>query len=210
MNQKAIYIVILFGLFFISCDPPVSFNEPQPADTKSLNEFPWKLQGEYLNNDGTRILNIKPKLIYRIYDFDMKVHINELDSNYKLIGDTLYNLAEDKKEFVSIEGDSVFQHFHHEDTLFIISDKNQLKKFKGYYFLNFFEAPSWYVKKLSLAKGILTISTISTHEEINALREITETTSDTTSYNFKPTRKQFRKFIKYVGFSEAEYYIRLK
>lgn len=200
----------LIGLFFCGCETPVSFNEPQPTDTKSLSEFPKKLQGEYLSKEGNPLLRISNKLIYRISDFDIKANKNELDSNYKLIGDTVFNLSDSTKEFVRIEGDSLVQHLHSEDTLFCITGKNELKKFKGYYFLNFADSSTWHVWKLSLTKGILSINTISTNEEINNLREITETTSDTTSYNFKPTKRQFTKFVKQDGFKSAEYYVRLK
>jgi hypothetical protein len=203
-------LVILIGFFFCGCEPSVSFNEPQPTDTKSLNEFPKKLQGEYLGKEGNPLLRISNKLIYRISDFDIKANKSELDSNYKLIGDTVFNLSDNTKEFVRIERDTLVQHLHSEDTLFCITDKNELKKFKGYYFLNFADSSTWHVWKLSLTKGILSINRISSNEEISNLREITETTSDTTSYNFKPTKKQFNKFVKQDGFKNAEYYVRLK
>ncbi len=201
---------ILIGLFFSSCEPSVSFNEPQPTDTKRLNEFPRKLQGEYLNKDGNPFLKISDKLILRIYDYGQKAHKNQLDTTVKIIGDTLIDLSDSSKYFIRFEGDSVVILYHSEDTLFYISNLNVLKKFKGYYFLNVGDANYWYVNKLYLSKGILSINSISTKDEINNLREITETTSDTTSYNFKPTKTQFKKFIKQDGFKASEYYVRLK
>ena len=42
------------------------------------------------------------------------------------------------------------------------------------------------------------------------LREITETESDTISYKFKPTRKQFRKFGNQNGFKDEDYLVKIK
>jgi hypothetical protein len=197
-------------LFFSGCNPMVSFNEPQPANTKSLNEFPEKLQGEFLNNAGNPLLKISSRFILRVYDYDRKVHKSNLDSTNKITGDTLLDLTDGRKYFVLFEGDSIVIHHHDEDTLFYISNQNVLKKFRGYYFLNFGDSNVWYVKKLNLNKGILEMKSIETENEIKVLREITDTESDTTSYYFKPTGKQFRKFIKQDGFKTAEYFVRLK
>lgn len=208
--KTTIIFGILIGLLFSGCEPPVLFNEPQPADTKSLSEFPGKLQGEYLSTEGNALLKIDNRLILCIYDYDQKAHKNQLDSTIKITGDTLFNLSDSSKTFVRFEGDSLVAHYHSEDTLFYISNQNVLKKFKGYYFLNFGDTTHWYVNKLFLSKGILSINTISTKDEINNLREITETTSDTTSYNFKPTKKQFKEFIRQDGFKDSAHYVRLK
>lgn len=202
--------IILIILSFFGCSPSVSFDEPQPSDTKSLNEFPDKLHGEYLNKSNNQLLIISDKLIKVVCDFDQKENKNHLDSNIKLTGDTLLDTSDSSKTLIRYEGDSIVMHFHSEDTLFSISDKNILKKYKGYYFLNVSNTPYWNVKKMHLTKGILSVNSISTKEEINTLREITETISDTTSYNFKPTKRQFKKFIKQDGFKDSEYYIRLK
>jgi hypothetical protein len=86
-----------------------------------------------------------------------------------------------------------------------------LKKFKGYYFLNTRRSDtSWEVKKLSLSRGTLRVGFIGNAEEIRQLKELTESTADTASTYFSLTRKQFRKFIRHNGFSEAERFTRMK
>ena len=103
---------------------------------------------------------------------------------------------------------TVIQHANWTDTLFNISADNVLKKFKGYYFLNNrYKDSSWEVKKLSLKKGVLTVGSVSDNDDIQKLKEITETTADTTSTNFTLSRKQFKKFVKQDGFSKQETFI---
>ena len=98
------------------------------------------------------------------------------------------------------------------DTLLYLPEGNVLKKFRGYYFLNSLtHTNSWEVKKLKLKDGILMINEISSDEEITNLEKMTETHRDTLiPFKIKPTKKQFKEFIKVNGFSDGETYIRLK
>ncbi|MBL0074338.1 MAG: hypothetical protein IPP34_22100 [Bacteroidetes bacterium] len=62
-----------------------------------------------------------------------------------------------------------------------------------------------------MQRGQLVISGISTTEDIENLKEITETTTDTIPpYKFKATKKQFKEFIKNDGFSDSETFVRQK
>ena len=89
---------------------------------------------------------------------------------------------------------------------------NVVRKIKGYYFLNTrYDKTSWEVKKMNLSKGHLIISSLSTKEDIENLKEITETTQDTvTNYNFTATKREFKNFVKNGGFSDSETIVRLK
>jgi len=207
--MRILIYLILIELFLSGCEQ-VTFHEPQPAGTKALLEIPGRLTGNYLNREDNSVLRISNQLILRIYDMDMRVNKNDLDGNSKLKDDTIFNSDDNSKIPVRAEGDSLVFHYHSEDTLFSISAKNILKKFKGYYFMSTGDSTSWVVTKLYLSKGILSISEISTREEISTLRELTGTASDTTCYHFKPSKKQFRKFIKEDGFKSAEYFARVK
>ena len=69
-------IIILTSLF--ACEPPVTFNEPQPTDTDNLSKFPDRLQGQYLSLADNSTLTIGDKLIQRIYDYDYKFHLTNL------------------------------------------------------------------------------------------------------------------------------------
>ncbi len=200
--------IILTSLF--ACEPTVTFNEPQPTDTDNLSKFPKRLQGQYLSLEDNSTLNISDKLIQRIYDFDFKVHPNQLDSTARLSGDTIIDLRTNEKTLIKRDGDSLINHVHYIDTLFQIDYDNVVRKFKGYYFINTcYDKTSWEVKKIQLLKGQLVISRISTKQDIENLKEITETAVDTIPpYKFTATKKQFKEFIKNDGFTDSEIFVR--
>jgi hypothetical protein len=202
--------IILTSLF--ACEPPVTFNEPQPTDIDNLSKFPKRLQGQYISLVDNSTLSISDKLIQRIYDFDYKIYPNQLDSIAQLSGDTIIDLRTNEKTVIKRDGDTLINHVHYIDTLFQMNYDNVVRKFKGYYFLNTrYDKTSWEVKKIQLEKGQLVISGISTKEDIENLKEITETTTDTIPpYKFTATKKQFKEFIKNDGFSDSESFFRQK
>jgi hypothetical protein len=209
---KAFLSIILLTCLF-SCDPLVTFKGPQPPDTKNLTKFPRRLQGDYLSLAGNSVLSIKESIIQRTYDYDLKMHVNELDSNQTISGDTLIiDLENGDRKPIIREGDSLIEHVHFVDTIYDIIFLHTLRKFRGHYFLNIQVGnESWEVKKVQLTKGKLTISSITTQEEVQKLKEITEDESDTVvPYTFAPTKKQFRKFVKSEGFSDSEVFVRMK
>tara|TARA_B110000977_G_C11035849_1_gene477041 strand:+ start:65 stop:706 length:642 start_codon:yes stop_codon:yes gene_type:complete len=203
-------IIILTSL--VACKPPVTFTEPQPVDTDNLSKFPRRLKGVYLSLSDSSILSINDKLIQRTYDYDYKIHPNQLDSTERLSGDTLINLETKERKLIKRDGDSLKIHIHSVDTLFQMDYDNVVRKFKGYYFLNTrYDKTRWKVEKMNLSKGQLILSSISTKEDIENLKEITETTQDTvTNYNFTATKKEFKKFVKNDGFSDSETFVKLK
>ena len=206
-------IIILTSLFACGVSPDkIFFNEPQPTDTKNISKFPDRLQGQYLSLADNSALVIGDKSIQRISDFDLKIHSSELDSNYRLSGDTIIDLRTNTREVVKRDGDSLVSHIHYIDTLFQMNYENVVRKFKGYYFLNNrWGEGSWEVKKIELSKGQLVISSISTKQDIENLKTITESTQDTiASYKFTTTKKQFKEFIKNDGFSDSETFVRQK
>ena len=203
-------IIILTSL--VACEPPVTFTEPQPVDTDNLSKFPRRLKGVYLSLSDSSILSINDKLIQRTYNYDYKFHPNQLDSTERLSGDTLINLETKERKLIKRDGDSLKIHIHSVDTLFQMDYDNVVRKFKGYCFLNTrYDKTRWKVEKMNLSKGQLILSSISTKEDIENLKEITETTQDTvTNYNFTATKKEFKKFVKNDGFSDSETFVKLK
>ncbi len=211
MRQNVIFAIFISTILFNSCEPAATFDKPQPADTKPLTNFPKRIQGKYLDADHASVLTITDKLMTRYFDFDVQEHKDSLGSSYTLVGDTLINLSDNTKEKVVLKGDTIIQHYSGTDTLFSISTGNILKKFKGYYFLNkLYNDNAWEVNKLSLEKGVLTVASISDKDDIQKLKEITETSADTTSTNFSLTRRQFKSFIKQHGFGEQDTFTRMK
>ena len=201
-------IIILTSL--VACAPPVTFDDPQPTNTDNLSEFPNRLQGHYLSSADSSALIIDVKTVQRIYDFDYKIHPSQIDTNSRLSGDTIINLTTNTREIVKRDGDSLVTHINYIDTLFQIDYDNVVRKFKGFYFLNKrLDKDSWEVKKIELSKGQLIVSSISSKEDIENLKAITESAQDTVApYNFAATKKQFKQFVISKGFTDSEKFIR--
>jgi len=201
---------IIATLILDSCEPAATFDKPQPDNIKSLAAFPQRLHGKYLADDQASIVIIADNLITRHYDFDFKQHKDSIGHSFKIIDDTLINEIDGTKEIILLKGDTVIQHANWTDTIFNISADNILKKFKGYYFLNSrYRDNVWEVKKLSLSKGVLTVGDISDKDDIQKLKDITETTADTITTNFSLTSRQFKQFVKQQGFGKQETFNRM-
>lgn len=209
-NTKLLLTSFAMTLLF-SCEPPVTFDKPQPTDIDVMAKFPKRLLGQYQSLSDNSVLRLTDNAITRVYDFDFRFHINQLDSSCKMVGDTLINLETNEKGIMKRDGDTLVQHINHIDTLFLISETNVLKKFKGYYFLNLrYDKESWQVKQLGLHRGQLSIGKISTQEDIDKLKEISESALDSLPYQFQPTKRQFKKFVKANGFSDTETFMKMK
>jgi len=211
--MKKFFVVTCLIAFLLldSCEPAATFDKPQPDNLNSLISFPKRLQGIYLSADQASKLKINESLIIRCYDLDIKEHKDSIGSNYKIIGDSLKKLSDGTSVKIKIEGDSVIQHVNWIDTLFSISADHILKHFRGYYFLNSrYNENGWEVEKIALSKGILTIGSLSSKDDIQKLKEITEKADDTTSTYFSLTKRQFKKFIRNNGFADQEIFTRIK
>ena len=137
MKQKLGIILTIIALISLyACEPPITFTEPQPADTDNLARFPKRLHGQYVSLADGSMLLVSDKLIQRIHDYDYKMHIAQLDSTSRLSGDTVTDLKTNEKFFIKRVGDTLVSHVHYVDTLFQLNYDNVVRKFKGYYFLN--------------------------------------------------------------------------
>ena len=185
-----------------ACGPSITFDEAQPSNTKALSKFPDKARGDYISDDQASVVTISDDFVLRTYDYTVKTLKDSIPFAFHLRKDTLFSNEGEDSVFatnVKVNGDTMLTEVHYTDTLFMLTDSSVLKKFRGYYFLNErFKTENgytWGVRKLSVVKGILTITEISSPKDLANLREITDT-SGTTVSNFAPTRKQFREFLK--------------
>lgn len=211
-------IIIVTSLALCSaCGPSVTFEEAQPSNTKALFKFPRNVQGDFISEDQASIVTISDDLVLRAYDYSVKTFKDSIPFEFHLRHDTLFSNDKEDSVFatdVKITGDTIITNVRYTDTLFMITDSSVLKKFKGYYFLNErFKTDSnvytWSVRKLSVEKGVLTISEIGSQKDLDDLRAITETT-DTTATKFAPTRKQFKQFLETKDDEEGEKFTRLR
>jgi len=209
---KLIKLLVFFVLMSFAACTVVTFDEPQPVGIDNLAKLPKRIQGQYISLADSSTLCVSDKMIRRIYDFEYRILAGELDSNYKFAGDTIININTDEKEMAKKVGDTLFIHIHSVDTLFELNYDNVARKYKGYYFINTrLGKESWEVKKIELLKGRLQISSISTKQDVENLKAITESTQDTVApYQFSVTKRQFKEFIRNGGFSDNEIFIKQK
>ena len=202
--------LILTNLFACSTnEPPVTFNEPQPAETRNLSKFPNKLQGNYLSLNDNSLLMISDNLIQRVTTFDDVIHLSELDSNSRLSGDTIFNSITNSTIVVTRKGDSLYHHGRYIDTLFQIGINNVLRRQNSNYFLSTkHDDESWIIQKINISDDQLLISNISLEMDKESLKMITKLTQDTISpFKYKATQKQFMNFINSGGFKETERFV---
>jgi hypothetical protein len=211
--MKSIAIITLFSLIVIvACNNAnrVTFTTPQPIGAKDLKEIPKRLQGEFVSEDKSHTLIITSNAITKIFDGDILLTTNELDSEIMIIGDTLTVKSDGSKFKIKKQGDSIIYHQHFEDTLFSLNGINILRKLKGFYFVNIMGESSemWEVSQIGISKGILTISVIDSIENINSLIEVKENNQDTiVNRNISVNRRQFKHIVKENGFgSETKYF----
>lgn len=212
MKAKIIIFNLIFCLFITSCkEPIVSFEVPQPENVKEQKAFPNKLIGTYYNSENDTELIIREYLIFKRILTKDTLKISELSTNEIIKNDTLYKIDSNEKYKVVSINDSLFSNYVLFDTVFNLKKTDVLKKFKGYYFLNktIKKTGFWQVQKLNLTKGVLSINRIETENDIRLLENSTNSIKDTIKpFIVKPTKKQFKEFIKKNGFSTGEIYIK--
>ena len=211
MRKLFCFSLILAAIIISACQPPVTFTEPQPKDIESLKGFPQRIQGKYMSADDSSFLQITGNSMVRIYDFNEKLHLDDLDSTQQIIGDSLYDLNTNIGQLIRIEGDSIVMRGHETDTLFTINKLNVLKKFKGYYFVNIYRPEkNWEVKKLEFSHSKLILSSISKEQDLEQLKTMTESKQDTIPYVFSLSRKQFKTFVREEGFRDSEEFFKIR
>ena len=212
MKTKLLILNLFIIVLFYSCkEPNVSFEVAQPENVKKQNKFSRNIIGTYYNLENKTELIIGENYIFKKMKTEDTLKISELDKNEIIKNDTLYKLNTKEKYKIRKITDSLFTDYVFSDTIFNLKKNNILKKYKGYYFLNkeIEKSGFWEVEKLNLKNGILKINGIETENEIRLLETITETKRDTLKhFSVKPTKKQFKEFIKKNGFKEGEIYLK--
>lgn len=214
MKIRQLLIFLLAIISLIACEAPVTFSEPQPAGEKDHARIPFRYRGKYKSLSDESLLTITDKLLIREYNLRLFLKKSGLDSTEILLGDSLLIETNNHDSIrVTVLNDTISWSFHSADTIFNLEAGTHLRKMKGYCFLNSPYGPeNWYVQKMWLSKGKITIAEIKSPEEIELLTAITELPSDTagTRTVFSPSRKQFKEFVKQNGFSGEEVFERIR
>ncbi|HMT72143.1 MAG TPA: hypothetical protein PKD16_18380 [Saprospiraceae bacterium] len=213
MKSKIVILISIIVIFLLGCEEKslVSFNEPQPKGINNLNEFPKKLIGEYYDFDTKTNLIISKTFIEKKQLLKDTLKVSELDSNEVVKNDYIINLKTNEKiKIIKINDTTFVTNYDFTRRIFSFDDGDLIRKYKGYYFLNLKSSSTdWEVKKLFLKKGVLSINEIQTETEIEVLKNILDSKSDTIRpFGANPTKRQFKEFLKNNGFSSGELYLK--
>lgn len=205
---KPFSAILLFS-FFSGCNGDIAtFDKPLPPASKAEAFFPKHLRGRYLSRDGSFLIRISSNMICE--EYAIKMARADLDSASYLSGDTLIDRNSGNRQVVAIKNDSLFWSPPSSDTVFAISGKGILKKFKGYYFMNQqVDEGRWRADRLQFSKGMLITGHIADSSEITALKTYAEGTQDTLGYIFRPTQKEFKAYLKHDGFKDRDTFYRI-
>jgi preprotein translocase subunit Sss1 len=213
--------LFLFAVAVMGCDEKyesVDFLEPQPGESKNESGFNKKFRGTYNGEDGSKLFIYEDKIVKRK---TQNILFGKEDIDSTFTGDT--NNDEDLKAYfeneylkvLKISGDSIYAQYQAIDTVFKISESQVCRSLKGSYFLNYkYGENNWKVQRLDLEKDRLSVSMIMPHDSLFKLLPVQEKaiikndSGKITSYQIKPTRKEFQKLIKDNAFEEREVWIK--
>lgn len=182
----------------------VVFASPQPEEAKEFLSFPKYLLGEYWLKRDSSQLSIYGKGIYLHHLYPVKVSVMDLDSTCILIGDSVIRDKESGTDSpVKRLGDTLYWTVEKTDTLFKFDENHVLKKHKNAWILNSRQEEGWLLTKLEKKNKQLTWSYIDS-AEINQLKKLSDTYSDSVPFQFKISPPKFKEFISSHGFKDID------
>ena len=212
-GKSCLKLAALMIMLMASCEDPIRFETPQPEGTIEQHVIPRKYHGRYLSLEDSSILIISRGNIVSYYRRDFRGTISDLDSSDRVLflKDTTFSDNHGKATIrARRNGDQIEYQYENRETIFSFARHDVLKKFRGYYFLNHETEPAhWSVTKLGFTKEGLVLGSLTSKDDLTRLRELTQQKSDTV-YNFKPTAKQMKKFIRDKGFHNEERFVKIK
>ncbi len=204
--KYVLHTLTLLGLaLFFSCQPPVVFGEPQPADIESLSVIPRGYQGIYWCKVDSVTLYVDEKAFIKRKELLVKLTRAEIDSSSDLeLRNGRLFVREWETDFPTEEkGDTIISKLVIRDTLFAIRDEQLLKPYKGHLILNTkLDENAWAVLVAShKGAGLLSLSRAEVPENLMQLDsitpvKITSKNSDRgTQIYITPTADQFGRIL---------------
>ena len=216
--------ILAFAIFliFMSCEDSIKFQQPQPSNKNNLNKIPRRLRGTYISIPGSTYLTVNDLGIIKWLNLEVKTIKDSIDidiDSVKIIKQRpgRIHVVDDKYDLKLsfFPDDSVLVQYSYRDTLFRISDRNILRRFKGHYFLNYQKTKNqWQVRRLTLKNNDLSFSKVKVHEDIEELKEITQIveikpgSGKVLEYKLNPSRKELKQLMK-SNFSKVNTYKRV-
>lgn len=205
MNTTKLIFIALYVTIFVSCQPPVIFGEPQPADTKPLSTIPREYQGFYWCKVDSASLFVDDRTFIKRKEFLIKLTKAEIDSSndLELLNGRLHVNDWGSSFPIEEKNDTIISKVVMRDTIFSIAKEQILKPFKGHLILNTkLDENAWAVLVAShKGVGILALARAEIPENLAQLDSITpvkmlsEHDSESTQIYITPTAEQFGRIL---------------
>lgn len=203
MKRKTVVFILL--IFLIGCGPYIWFKVPQPQGRENLKGFPAELQGKYSSVLDTVIIHIEKDKIIREYRENLLMTRAEFskETGDSIAEDTAFSFSDNWLITVKSFGDSVHIFSKKDDVLFHISERQILREYKGYYFLNYKDTNNfWKVKILKLQQDSLEFDFILRDDDMKQIINITrvevkkDSSEESSKYYLDPTRRELKKILR--------------
>lgn len=214
------YILILALLIFCACketriDNILYFAEAQPINDSQLKKIPSKFIGTYFIKDSV-FLNIDKNMIAYQYDYNVKIHENQLDSlkdeiifrENKFFLKSTNEVLKNKKL-----GDSISLALKYIDTIFAFSKDQQAKRINGKLILSAKDSIYWRIKILTLDKNAIRIQELYADKDLQILDSLTKIKAEQlkdSNFVVKPTRGEFAKILKVKNIGTSSSFVKVK
>ncbi len=203
MKRKTVVFILL--VFLLGCGPYIWFKVPQPQGRENLTTFPQDIQGKYSSAIDTVMIHIGKDKIVREYREKLlmtKIEFRE-ETGDTISEDTSFTFTDNWEITIKSFGDSVKIFSKKDDELFNISERQILREYKGYYFLNYKDTNDfWKVKILKLEADTLEFDFILRADDMQRIRNITnvevkkDSSEESSKYYLDPTRRELRKILR--------------
>jgi hypothetical protein len=205
MNYRSVTLIGVFLGILISCQPPVVFGEPQPANTKPLSEIPRDYQGIYWCKVDSASMFIDDQTFIKRKEFLIKMTRAEINFNNDLeLRKGRLFVKDWETDFpTEVKGDTIVSKVVMCDTIFAIRDGQILKPYKGHLIMNTkLDEHAWAVLVASHKRaGTLSLSRAEIPENLSKLDSITpvkmlsERDEEGTQIYITPTAEQFGRIL---------------
>lgn len=190
------------------------FESPQPENDTELDRFPHKFRGIYKNQDST-FLSIDEDRIIIKYFGKYNIHKTELDSmksDFLIFKNKIIRKDSRQAIYLRPKGDSLELTETYLDTIFRFSYNQKAKWMDGQLILSNRDSIFWDINFLSLNNNVLKFKDIYLPDDLKKLDSLTTTKAkvvDSISYLIKPTRREFKRFLKIKHFGVDEIYTKV-
>lgn len=217
--MKNIIHSILFLCFFaISCmEPPIVFEEAQPATVPAESQINLLYRGFYFCESDSALVYINKTTVYKEKLFDFAITIDEVDliEELSFVNGKLYFEDDPSPLPTHVNGDTISSQINLRDTLFDLGPKSVLKYYKGHQILNNQLGPEkWEVNILSLDENLnLKLYSTTLPKDLEALEKLTPvkdiSTEQQIQFKIKPTEMEFGEILKQeLIFQECDLFTR--